>query len=271
MVAILKYPRTPHIEGSRFGPGDEDLHGVPFAHLAGRELVLTEKLDGANCGLRFDAGGKLHLQSRGHFLTGGGREKHFNFFKQWGAAVAHALWPVLGARYALYGEWLYAKHTIFYDELPHYFLELDVLDTASNTFLSTPRRRELLAGLPVVSVPVLYEGAACSYDEMLALIGRSRFKGPQWRDHLAEAARAARLSWERAWQETDHTDLMEGLYIKVEEPGQVVERFKYVRGSFLTSVVDSGTHWLKRPIVPNRLADGVALFGGGEATFPGAP
>ena len=31
--------------------------------------------------------------------------------------------------------------------------------------------------------------------------------------------------------------------------------------SFLTSVVESGSHWLSRPIVPNQLRAGVDLFG----------
>ena len=28
---MIKYPRTPHIEGSRLQPGDEDLSKIPFA------------------------------------------------------------------------------------------------------------------------------------------------------------------------------------------------------------------------------------------------
>ena len=136
MLSIVKYPRTPHLEGSRLQPGDEDLDQVPFAELAGRNLVVEEKLDGANAGLRFDAAGRLYLQSRGHFLTGGPREKHFNLFKQWANGLAVALWDRLSTRYVLYGEWLYAKHTIFYDRLPQYFLEFDALDTDSGEFLS---------------------------------------------------------------------------------------------------------------------------------------
>jgi hypothetical protein len=54
---------------------------------------------------------------------------------------------------------------------------------------------------------------------------------------------------------------MEGLYVKVEEGGEVRARYKLIRASFLTTVVDSGGHWLDRPIVPNRLAAGVDLFG----------
>src|SRR5687767_5508887 len=110
MLKMHKYPRTHHLEGSRLQPGDEDLDQVPFDDLRGRSIVVEEKLDGANAGLRFD-GGRLWLQSRGHFLTGGVREKHFHLFKQWASAHAYALGDRLGDRHAVYGEWLYAKHT----------------------------------------------------------------------------------------------------------------------------------------------------------------
>ena len=60
--------------------------------------------------------------------------------------------------------------------------------------------------------------------------------------------------------QTDPTNLMEGLYIKVEENGRVTGRFKLIRNSFLTAVIDSESHWLNRPIVPNQLKDGVDIF-----------
>jgi hypothetical protein len=262
MLTLHKYPRTRHLQGSRLAPGDEDADSVPFADLAGRFLVVEEKADGANAGLRFDADGRLWLQSRGHFLTGGEREKHFDLFKQWAHCHAAALYDVLGSRYAVYGEWLYAKHTIFYDQLPHYFLEFDVLDTETGMFLSTERRRALLAGLPLVSVPVLWSGTARSLAELVALVRPSLHKGPAWRERLSEVCAARGLDPERVWAETDRTDLAEGLYVKVEEEGRVVGRYKYVRADFLTTVLDSGSHWLKRPIVPNQLAPGVDLFGG---------
>src|SRR5262245_50843966 len=104
MLPMHKYPRTQHLEGSRLQPGDDDLDAVPFADVAGRDLVVEEKLDGANAGLSFDAAGKLHLQSRGHYLTGGQREMHFDLFKQWAHTHADALYRALGSRYVLYGE-----------------------------------------------------------------------------------------------------------------------------------------------------------------------
>ena len=138
---LYKYPRTYHIEGSRLQPGDQDLACIPFAEIAGRHLVVEEKMDGANAALSFSPSGSLLLQSRGHYLAGGPRERHFDLFKQWAHTHRGAFWPVLGERYVLYGEWLYAKHTIYYDALPHYFLEFDVLDKAQGRFL--PHRPDL--------------------------------------------------------------------------------------------------------------------------------
>lgn len=263
MMPLRKYPRTQHLEGSRLQPGDEDLDQVPFADIRGGHIVVEEKLDGANAGLRFDAQGQLYLQSRGHFLTGGVREKHFALFKQWAGTHAQALFERLGCRYAVFGEWLFAKHTIFYDSLPHYFLEFDILDLEQDVFLSTRERRALVDGLPIVSVPVLYEGPATTLDDLLALIGPSCFKSPAWREHLLTACEEEGIGEEQAWRETDTSDLMEGLYIKEESDGRVVDRYKWVRSSFLTTVIDSGTHWLRRPIVPNELVEDADLFGAG--------
>ncbi len=163
----------------------------------------------------------------------------------------------------MYGEWVYAKHTVYYDALPHYFLEFDVLDTRTGDFLSTPRRRALLEPLPIASVPVLHEGTLRTHAELVAFVGPSRFKTSTWRDRLAEEVRALELDVARALAETDASSEMEGLYIKVEDEDRVIERLKWVRHGFLTSVADSGTHWLARPIVPNRLAGDTSL----EALF----
>ncbi|MFI0450084.1 RNA ligase family protein [Actinomadura sp. 6N118] len=259
---LRKYPRTRHIEGSRLQPGDHDLAAVPFGEIVGRYLVVEEKLDGANAGISFSAAGELRLQSRGHYLTGGPRERQFGPLKAWAASVQHQLWPRLGDRYVLYGEWLYAKHTMFYDALPHYFCEFDVLDRRDGTFLSTGRRRELLAGSPVVSVPVLHEGPLPDLASLTALTGTSTCRTAGWRDALRAAAAAGGADPARVADETDRSDDMEGLYIKVEEDGLTVDRFKWVRASFLTAILDSGTHWQDRPIVANGLADPEVLYAG---------
>lgn len=251
---IIKYPRTPHIEGSRLQPGDEDLSQIPFAEIAGRHLVIEEKIDGANTAVSFDPERNLLLQSRGHYLHGGYREKHYDLFKQWAGAHRDALWQTLGCRYVMYGEWMYAKHTIYYDLLPHYFMEFDVLDRETDRFLDTPARHALLAELPVAHVPVLFDGTLRSREAMLALLGHSLYISDEHIAHLRQAARREGQDEERTCRETDSSTDMEGLYIKVEEGGEVVQRVKFVRQSFLQTVDASQTHWLERAIIPNGIA-----------------
>jgi hypothetical protein len=257
---LVKYPRTPHLVSSRLQPGDEDLDQVPFADLAGHTLAVEEKLDGANSAISFAPDGTLRLQSRGHYLTGGPRERHFAPFKAWAASVAPALRPVLGPDLVLYGEWLYAKHTVYYDALPHYFCEFDILDRRTGQFLDTPGRHALLAGTPVVSVPLLHRGTVADLVALRRFVGPSTAKSPHWRESLAASADAAGVDPARTLADTDLADEMEGLYLKREHGGVVTGRYKWVRPGFSSAVLDSGTHWLDRPIVANQLRDPAVLY-----------
>lgn len=258
---LLKYPRTPHLQGSRLQPGDTDADQVPVASLAGQHVVLEEKMDGANSGVSFSESAELRLQSRGHFLTGGSRERHFNLFKQWASAHEDALFDVLGTRYIMFGEWMYAKHSMFYDALPHLFLEFDVFDREEQVFLSTARRHALLEHAPVVSVPVVHAGPALArVDDYLSLLGPSLGRTEQWKDSLVHEAQRQRLDVNRVLGQTDGDHLIEGFYGKVEDDYQVLSRFKFVRASFTQTLLDGDGHWQSRPVVPNRLRTGVDLF-----------
>lgn len=248
---IIKYPRTPHIQGSRLQVGDEDLSQRRFADIAGRHVVLEEKIDGANSAISFTDDGELRLQSRGHFLTGGSREKHYDLLKQWAAVQKDKFYTVLGSRYIMYGEWMYAKHSIFYDRLPHYFMEFDVLDRETGVFLDTPSRRKLLKDLPVCSVPVLASGTFNSRDEILNYLADSKYISEDHIANLRMEAERLGLDADRTARETDSSHLMEGIYIKVEENGAVVDRMKFVRNSFLQTEATPQGNWLDRPIIPN--------------------
>lgn len=256
---IRKYPRTRHVEGSRLQAGDI-ADDKPISELRGLSLVVEEKLDGANAAISFDASGNLLLQSRGHYLTGGGRERHFALLKTWAAAHVHVLLPVLGHRFVMYGEWMYAKHTVFYDRLPHYFLEFDVLDRESGAFLSTRARRALLKGLPVMPAPVIHEGEISSVDHLDSLVRPTPYKSEGWRDALEEAALKSNSRPDMVDRQTEDSDLAEGLYLKAEDAERVRDRFKFVRGDFHQAIQSSEGHWHDRPILPNGLAEGVDIF-----------
>lgn len=259
-MKMFKYPRTTHIQGSRLQPGDEDLSQVPLSSLVGKYLVIEEKVDGANAGISFDLDGTMLLQSRGHYLTGGYRERHFARLKTWAMCHYNRLYEILGRRYIMYGEWCYAKHTVFYDRLPHYFLEFDIFDREKLVFLDTATRQEMLAGSPIVSVPVLSQGILEKKLNVADLVVHSLYKSAAWRTSLAEAAAGAGVDPDLAARETDDHDKSEGLYIKVEAEGLVVDRHKWVRHTFMNAILDSGSHWLDRPVIANRLAPEVDIY-----------
>lgn len=234
--------------------------------LLGRRVVVSEKLDGANAGVSFGSDGRLRLQSRGHVLTGGPRERHFALFKAWAMAHRSTLFEALGDRYVIYGEWLYARHTIFYDLLPHYFVAFDVFDRASDQFLPLDRRVAVLDGLPLAMPPVWYAGPLEEPREMAAWLRPATYKSPQWRQNLRAAAHEGEVAeWgdaapARAIAETDRAEEAEGFVISVEDDEHVLERVKWVRPSFAHAIAASGSHWLSRPILANRLAPGVELW-----------
>nr|UKE84021.1 RNA ligase family protein [Pectobacterium sp. PL152] len=133
-IPLLKYPRTPHLEGSRLQSGDDASDQIALKALAGRYVVIEEKIDGANSGVSFNETAELLLQSRGHYLAGGSRERQFNQFKLWATAHEMRFLELLEDRFVMYGEWAYSKHSVFYDRLPHYFHEFDIYDRRDGIF-----------------------------------------------------------------------------------------------------------------------------------------
>ncbi len=251
---IIKYPRTPHIDGSRLQDGDEDLSQIPFSSISGRWVVVEEKVDGANVGISF-SDGEMYLQSRGHFLRGGVKERDYELFKVWANSRREELYEILGEQYIMYGEWLYRKHRVYYNSLSHYFLEFDIFDRENGKYLDTGSRKGLLYGSCIRSVPVLFEGRLSSKKALLELVGQSSFIEGKHLDELYQRAAELGLDPSEVLRQTDSTSLMEGLYVKVEENGEVASRMKYVRHGY-TQAESTSQRWHNGVIIPNRLKGG---------------
>jgi len=211
---MIKYPKTPRLEAAL----RKDVSG--WRHL---NVVVGEKVDGANVGIGFDAD-ELVLRSRGHVLRGGLRERQFERLKGWAWGRADALRDALGGRYVLFAEWCLAKHRVFYDALPSHLLVLDVYDREKDLFLSTPKLDGQIAPLGLHSAPVLARGTFGAMHDFAQFIGPSRLKTNQWRQRLESAARRAGVTV--PFEGTDDSDLMEGIYIKIEDGDRVVDRMK---------------------------------------------
>lgn len=92
------------------------------------------------------------------------------------------------------------------------------------------------------------------------MIAPSVARTPSWREDFEAAVQLQGLDLQLCWQQTDRSELAEGLYVKVEEDGQTIERYKIVRSDFVQTILDSGSHHSTRPIIPNRLKPGVDIY-----------
>ena len=238
---FVKYPRTPHLFGSRGTADDKHLGRLESeAMLADPSLIVEEKLDGTNVGIRFDPSGRLVLQCRGHEILEGSHPQ-YDLFKQWTTGHRPTLEGMLEDRFLLFGEWLYARHSLHYRRLPHYFFEFDIYDTHDGVFLDLDTRLDMIEGVGIHTVPVVHRGPIVG-EALHALIGPSRFEST-----LIHPT-------------TGRTDpLMEGLYLRTEAGGRVTSRSKLVRPEFVAAV-SASTHWQHRAVVPNILDDGAALW-----------
>jgi hypothetical protein len=127
-------------------------------------------------------------------------------------------------------------------------------------FLATPERHRLLHGSPVVSVPVVHRGRLQTTAEVRRLIVPSLYKTADWRARLVTVAGMHGIDPDQAIRETDPSSLSEGGYLKVEENGIVIGRYKFIRPDFLQALLDSGSHWATRTILPNQLAPNVDIY-----------
>lgn len=276
---LIKYPRTRHLADSALQAGDDGSDRTPFTALAGCHVVYEEKVDGANAAFRFDGAGDLWAQSRGHYLAvddrNAPRERDWSLLKEWLQAHRDEFLERFEDRYVVYGEWMGVTHTVAYNALPSLFLEFDIYDTAKGHFLDTPSRRALCEGLPICSVPVLYQGPALTLDHMKSLVGPSVFRTPpeveDWRHSLRRACALVGDDFEKRLEKMDASDLIEGVYVKVERDGRTIDRLKWVRTGFLQAIQAADEHWQSRFPVPNLLEAQTDVFPAHLARRPGAP
>lgn len=151
-----KYPRTPHLPWSP-SPTSDDKVLKNTNHFLGKEVVVTEKLDGENTTLYTD-----HIHARS---IGSQHHPSRTWVKQMHGTICSDI-PV-GLR--ICGENLYAKHSIHYSDLPSYFLVFGIYD--NNTCVSWDDTKEWCSLLGLHTVPELYRGI---WDEKLI---KSLWKG----------------------------------------------------------------------------------------------
>lgn len=148
-MSHVKYPRTFHLP---FSPGctSDDKRLITDAIFYGKEVLITEKMDGENTSMYCDKVHARSLESRPHPSR--------DWMKQFHASIAWRLSP----GDIICGENLFAKHSISYSDLPSYFLGFSAW--IENRCLSVDDTFTVFEDLGIYHVPILYRG---KYDSVL--------------------------------------------------------------------------------------------------------
>jgi predicted kinase len=109
------YPRTPHLPWSP-GVAADDVRAGGLAGLRGREVVVTEKLDGENTTLYADG---LHARSP---------DSAHHPSRTWVKALQGRIGPRIPAGWRVCGENVHARHSIAYADLDSWFYGFSVWD-----------------------------------------------------------------------------------------------------------------------------------------------
>jgi ATP-dependent RNA circularization protein (DNA/RNA ligase family) len=219
-----KFPHTPHLLwlGNGTPRDDKVFKAHEIAEFLSDDVVVEEKVDGANLGISLGPDGRLRPQSRGNYLAPGRSHAQWNPLWPWLAEHRERLEEGLRGGLLVYGEWCYAKHTVPYDGLPDWFLGFDIFEVATGRFWSVDRRNGWLRERELIPVPELKRGRV-QLNQVASFMGTSR---------------VGRVP-------------MEGIYLRREQEGCLQARAKVVSTAFKQQIEE---HWTRRSVVPNQLA-----------------
>lgn len=164
-----KYPRTFHFSFSH-GATNDDKISTDISRLINIPIILTEKCDGGNASLETNG-----CYARTH--AGPPTHASFDLLKSFHSSVKH----LIPDNIQLFGENMYALHSIAYDALPGYFLLFNVAQVSYNrskTIVNKSARAwmswdtiELWAEkIGVPTVPILFKGEVSSEKELKELV-----------------------------------------------------------------------------------------------------
>lgn len=149
MIDHVKYPRTPHLPWSESADGDDIIIDT-MDSFHGREVVVTEKMDGEGTTMYYDLCHARSIDSAYH-------ESRSWVLNLWGK-IRHRL----NDNQRICGENMFWIHSVVYTSLPSYFLMFSFWE--DNICLSWDETCEMAEVLDLHTVPVLYRGL---YDEKI--------------------------------------------------------------------------------------------------------
>lgn len=166
---LPEFPRIPHlIKPTHMQEDDLVIQTASLAFVLEQEVIVEEKLDGANCGMAYDEEGVGQIRNRTHILS----KNYFQskrtpakeqFLSAWGWQSRNKdkfmyLNKLNKGQIAVYGEWVLAVHGIEYDHLPNQFITYALYSSLYNRFLPPEESRDLLTESGFDLARELYRG-----------------------------------------------------------------------------------------------------------------
>lgn len=147
-----------------------------MAFKTGEHITVSEKIDGANASIRYDAEtGSLVAFSRRQRLT---EDNNLQGFYTYVLTLDPVKWANVtsNGRYIVFGEWL-VKHTIKYpDILMRQFYVFDVWDTEVEQYVPWFLTHQIAQALGLKTVPIFYDGEFTSWEDLYTLVGRTQMQ-----------------------------------------------------------------------------------------------
>ena len=218
-MPFQKFPRTEHLVDLGAATSDDlILTASPSASLSG-DMVIEEKVDGGCMGFSLDSNLSILVQNRSRYITS---KMHAQFAKlgMWVELHRQQLEELLHRdnqmpeRFLLFGEWLAATHALHYTALPDLFLAFDLYDRLNGDYVSRPVLSALLKDSGIQQVPLMKActGSIKTTDVCQLTNEQSAFRdGP-----------------------------VEGVYVRIQEGGKTLHRYKIVRADFTPGNSDWG-------------------------------
>ncbi len=143
----IKYPKTYHLPWSENIHSDDKMMEPAslFKNFGEKRVIVMEKMDGENTTFYRDY---IHARS----VDGGN-----HFTRDWVKGLWSQISHNIPEGWRVCGENLFAKHSIFYDDLSTYFMAFSIWND-KNVCLSWDDTKEWYDLIGVQSVPVLYDG-----------------------------------------------------------------------------------------------------------------
>jgi atypical dual specificity phosphatase len=230
-ILLPEFPRTLHLPLEPNAAKDDKVASIADmkAFLALPLVVIEEKVDGANSGMRLHEGMPL-IRNRSHVLNKAYVSRktpaqiQFSAVWTWFYENMHkfaTLESLLGFTPSVYGEWLYAKHAVGYNQLPDTWVAYDIYDAEKKQFLCPLISRELLTQAGFAVVPLIASGSFTPEEILKLRDGNSVFSNEV---------------------------LREGIYLKGSDGSTMQGRYKMVAPHF-----KSDDNWNKKPLEKNKV------------------